>query len=420
MKKYYPYLVWSLAALYYFYEFFLQVSPSVMVPDLMKSFHVSAEALGILGGVYFCAYAGMQIPAGVLLDRFGPRKILTFASFVCVIGALSFSLTTQLYAALIARFLIGFGSAFAVVSCLKLAANWFPTTRFALLTGLMLTVGMSGAIGGETPLALMVKNMGWRDSLMILATVGAVLCVLIFSIVRDKPKHAKSTQETKETWSNLYKGLRYIIVNKHTWFAAIYGGLMFAPTSVLGGLWGVPYLVAHYQISGATAGSVISMLFVGWAVGSPIGGWISDYLSRRKPTMIVGSIGALISILLFLYANDLSLWTSGFLLFCFGFFSSGFLPVFSLIREINPPQVNASAMGFTNTLNMVGGAVLQPFVGWMLDHLWQGNMQHGVRIYALSSYDLALSILPVLIIIALVILPFVKETHARELTSYVK
>ncbi len=416
MKKHYPWLIWSLAAFYYFYEFFLQVSPSVMVPELMRSFHVTAETLGVLGGVYFCGYAGMQIPAGVLLDRFGPRKLLTTASFICVCGAVLFSFSHHLALAIPARFLIGFGSAFAAIGCLKVAANWFPNNRFALLTGLMLMIGMSGAVGGEMPLALMVKHIGWRESLLLLAAVGAILCFSIWRIVRDHP--TTNNHIPKETWRSLGKGLRYVVGNKQTWFVAAYAGLMFAPTSTLGGLWGVPFLVAKYHLSTAKAGSIISLLFIGWIVGSPLGGWMSDSLRLRKPPMWIGTIGALISIIVFLYAPSLSLFGTGTALFCFGFFSSGFLPMFSVVRELNPPQVAASAMGFANMLNMLGGAILQPFVGWTLDKLWQGDTQHGVRVYSLGSYHTALMVLPGLIFVALLLLAFVKETHCRELVIH--
>lgn len=414
-KNLLPGVVWGLGALFYFYEFLLQVSPSVMVPELMRDFSVTAEALGILGGVYFCAYASMQIPAGVLLDRFGPRRLLTYASATCVIGTLLFALTTNFMFASLARLLIGLGSAFAAIGCFKLATNWFPPKRFSLLTGILLTIGMLGAIGGETPLALMVHHIGWRSSLFILVGVGTLLSLTIWLVVRDQPHPQPTILLIQENWLKLYLGLKHIVKNKQTWLAAIYGGLMFAPTSTLGGLWGVPFLMATYDLSRPVASSMISLLFVGWAVGSPITGWVSDTTRLRRPPMFVGASGALLCMLSLLYINQLPLMVVSLLLFSFGFFSSGFLPMFSIVKEINPRHVSASATGFANMLNMLGGAFMQPLIGCVLDYYWKGELQAGTRIYSVTSYHIALGILPILITIALLILPFVKETYSREL-----
>jgi sugar phosphate permease len=406
-----PWVMWGLGALFYCYEFCLQVSPSVMTNEIMREFSVNAAQLGILTGFYLYAYTLMQLPVGILLDRFGPRRLLTFATICCAIGALFFGTAHAISIAALGRFLIGIGSAFAAVSCMHIAATWLPLSRFALTTGLMVTIGMLGAVGGEAPLSMLNNYLGWRQTLIMFGFIGIALSLIIWLVVRDRafPEHSKTITQT-----GFLSGLKHILRNKQLWITSLYGGLMYLPTPAFAGLWGVPFLVSVYHLPRTQAAFFISLIFIGWAVGSPFFGYFSDRLGRRKPSLIISSVGALISILCVLYLPYLSLTVMGIFLFAFGFFSSGFLPAFSVAREINPPETNATALGFVNTLNSLGAALAQPFIGLMLDWHWSGGMVEGVRHYSVTSYHLALATLPACITIAILILPFIKETYCKQ------
>jgi len=414
IKSLIPWAIWGLGALFYAYEFFLQVSPSVMVPELMKEFAVTATSLGNLAAFYFYAYATMQIPVGVLLDRYGPRHLLTVACAVCGVGAYIFGNSHSLHSAEGGRLLVGLGSAFAAVGCLSLAARWFPTRRFALLTGLLLTIGMLGATGGDTQLAVLVSKFGWRGSMEKLAFVGFGLSFLIWLVVRDHPDTPPDPEFSafSSPEHNLLAGLKSICKKKQSWIVAIYGGLMFAPTIAFGGLWGVPYIIRLYDISRLMAGGIVSSLFIGWAVGAPIIGWLSDHIGRRKTPMIVGSISAFILMLCILYLH-VPVMMMGGLLFLFGVSSSGFLPAFSIIKEINPVQATGTALGFMNMANTVLGALLEPFIGFMLDLLWKGAKLKGVAVYSVASYKMAMIALPITLAMSILLLPFIKETYCK-------
>ena len=413
-------LVWSLGCMFYFYEFLLQVSPGIMRTELTEAFHISAQGFGLLGGVYFYSYAGMQIPAGILLDKFGPRRLLTFATAICAIATLAFAHTTNFNAALVARFCIGFGSAFAVVGTMKLAANWFPYTRFALLTGIMVAIGMSGAIGGEKPLAVFIHNNGWQPSFNILGVAGLILAGLIFFITKDTPDASAKTQEKESTSiADVWSSLLNIIRNRQIWLVALYGGLIFMVTPVFCGLWGVSFLEAKFGFSNETAATLTSMVVVGWIVGSPTWGMFSDYIGKRKPPMIIGSILALLCFCTILYLPISGQNTVGILLFLFGLFSAGFLTAFSIIKEISCQKNCATALSFMNAMNMIGVAMANPFIGFMLDKLWsmdhtetmQTTIQHVSRTYDVSHYVSAISVLPIGMLIAICLLPFIKETN---------
>lgn len=416
--------MWGLGALFYFYEYLLQVSPGVMINGLMRDFNVNATILGYLGASFTFAYASMQLPVGMLLDKFGPSRLLTISSLLCAVGCLLFGMSSTLFIAMLGRFLIGLGAATAVVGCMKLTTNWFAFERFGLLTGLLLMFGMLGAIGGEAPVALMVKKLDWRNTTLILGLAGVVLAIVIGLFMRDTPHHSTHSFDTDETSTkdgaspsaelSVWQGLFVVLKNKQTWLVAIYGGLMFAPTTTLGGLWGVPFLKQLYGIESPAAAGMISLLFLGWAIGAPISSWFASYINRRLPSMFMGTIGLLIVTLCIIYLPVSKTFMS-ILLFCFGFFTSGFLPAFTIIREISPHETSATALGFMNMMNMIGGTALQPLIGILLDFTWNGSTLNGVRAYEMANFHIALSVLPCFMLAALLILPFIRETYGKSI-----
>lgn len=411
-----PWFIWLVAATFYGYEFFLQISPSVMVPNLMQAFHVNAAMLGNLAAFYFYSYTIMQIPSGLLLDRLGPRKVLFFATLICAFGAFIFSQADFLTIAQLGRLLIGIGSAFAVVGAFKIIANWFPIRRFALLTGLTLTVGTAGAVSAGAPLAALVDTIDWRHSMLLLAVCGFVLAVIIWLVIRDCPqtiKNSKNRCNHEPKQLPVLKSLSVVAFSKQNWIVAIYGGLIFASTSAFGGLWGVPFIEAAYHISRPMAGGAVSMIFIGWAVGGPIFGYYSDTIARRKPTLWVAAVGSLFTMLMIIYVI-MPLTLLYCVLFLFGFISSAFLPSFSIMRERNYPETSATSIGFMNMINMVGGATLQPLIGYFLDLQWRGQMEHGLRVYTADSFHNALVILPITLALAIFIIPLIEETRCIQ------
>lgn len=413
-QSFMPWMVWGLGCLFYFYECLLQVSPSVMSHELMRDFSVTSQTLGILSGIYFYSYAAMQLPGGVLMDYFGPHRLLTLATVVCAVSTIAFGMTENFFMACVARLMIGFGSAFAAVGTMKLAANWFPAQRFALLTGLMVTLGMLGAIGGEAPLALLIDHFGWRHSMLIMGTIGLVLAVLLIFIAKDTPKnHEVSTHHPVEE-ELLIPSFLTLIKNKQLWLVACYGGLMYMATPVFCGLWGVPFLMNKMMITKTTAANYISLVFIGWAIASPLWGIFSNRIGLRKPPMYIGCIGALICSSLFIFVPiDTAIYME-LLLLAFGIFSAGFLPAFTVAKELCNKKYVATGLSFMNMMNMIGIALAQPLIGLILDKMWTGEVNGNVRIYPLEAYHTGLAILPLGMLIALIILPKIKETYCQS------
>lgn len=409
--NYYPWLVWGLAALFFFYKYLLQVSPSVMSDQLMGTFHASGAQLGNLAACFFYSYLIMQIPVGILLDRFNPRYIITVAILVSALGVLLFAKATSLAPAYIARYLMGLGAAFAAVSCFKLITIWFPPRRFALLAGLSMTAAMCGAIGGQVPLSLLIEHFSWQTAMQIIAVPGFALGFLFFLLVKTKKQHVA---KAKFRWSTFFHEIKAVLRCKQTWILSFYSGLAFAPISVFGGLWGVAFLKQAHHLSATAAASSISFIFIGFAIGGPITGWLSDYFQRRKPFMLVGTSIAIITLALVLYLPTVNNIILSSLLLIFGLGASCFFLCFSMIREIHPFAVAASVLGFMNTFDSICEALTEPFIGKMLDSGWKGQLNAGARVFPLSDYHWSLSILLIYLCIALIFLYFTKETFCRQ------
>ncbi len=404
----YAWLIFFLSACFLFYKYVLQVSPSVMAPELMHTFSLSGTLLGVLAGSYFYTYLIMQIPSGILLDRFGPRKISTIAIFLCALGILIFSQTHSFYIACLARMMIGFGAAFGTTSYMKLASRWFPASYFPILSGFFGTACMLGAGSAGGPLALLVNHLGWRGALFICAIAGFILTALFFLIIRDRPKnHSGHTPDATEKfdWRALFK----IFKNKSNWALIAYGGLAFTPASVFGGLWGVPYLMASENLSRVTAASMTSLTFFGFAAGGLLIGLVAKWIPRLVLLMATGTFLAMIFLGVILYCPDLPKALLSILIFLFGFCSSSFLLSYSVARNINSLAIIGTVIGVINMGDPLCGSFAEPMIGEILDLNWSGELINNTRVFSTHAYHLGLSVLLGYALLALLCCLFIKD-----------
>lgn len=413
----YAWLVCIIGALFYCYEYLLRIMPSVMATELRTTFGgITSVALGNLAAYYYYVYTPMQLPVGVFMDRFGPRRLLTFACLVCAAGAYLFAYTHDINVAAVGRVLMGFGSAFAFVGVLSLAATWLPPQNFALVAGMTTTLGMIGGMQGQVVLAKLVEEIGWRQTLTNSAHIGVVLTVIIYLLVRDRsnnPHKVSAAPQTGISFKVLLIGLGRALCNRQILLAGVVGSFLYLSLSAFAELWGVSYLETVYHLSRVEAAEATSMVFLGWAVGGPIAGYISDHLQRRVMPVTIGAIAATIFALIFLYVPELPkpiLFSS---LFLYGAFCSSEIIVFALGRENAPPELAGIGIATVNMLVMVGGVITQPLVGKLLDLLVGVSAAVSTTVYPASAYQKAMIILPLGTFIAAILTYFLRETRCH-------
>jgi len=418
-----PWIVCSLAAIFYCYEYLLRIMPGLMVADLQRALSVNgvyldATLIGYLSAFYYYAYTPMQLPVGLLMDRYGPRKILTLAVICCAIGSMLFGATTLWWVAALGRFAIGFGSAFAFVGVLKLASVWLPPNRFAMVTGMTTSLGMIGAMLGGVFLSSLIEQVGWRQTVLYASYLGLILFPLVWLFVRDKPSFVLESPEVKSyvSYRQLWQEIYYAMKNPQIWLNGVIGGLLMMPTMVFPELWGKLYLqtVCHFETS--EAASTATIIFLGWAIGAPLAGLLSDWLAKRKLPIMVGSFLAVVLLLVFLYYPALSVNQVKLLLFLVGMVSSVEVICFAIGRENCPASLAATAIAVTNFL-VVAFSVFQVIVAKVLDHTWEGVVIDQAKVYSASSYQSAMLILPVSLGLAFVLSFFLKETHCQPMVK---
>lgn len=410
-----PWIIWSLGALGFFYAFFQRVSASAMIDDLMRDFAVNAALLGNLSAAYFYAYMFLQVPVGVMADRWGPRRLMAIAAFLCAIGGAMFASAETLSVAYMGRLLTGAGSAFFFVCALKLLSVWFPPQRFAYVSGLVMFVGVSGGIVGQAPLAAAVDIFGWRPAIMATAMVGIIYGIVCWFVVVDHPDHITkpTTNRSATPTTPILTGLGLALKHKQTWVLALLGASMSSTLLAFGALWGVPYMMTVYGLERPQAAGSVSLLLLGWAFAAPTIGWISDRIQRRKMPALVCSVGALVSFTLLIYGPTMPLYVANGLILVNGAMSAGMVVGFATVREHNRAEAAGSAVSFVNMCVVVSGAFLQPLIGWILDLHWDGAIESGARVFEPIAYSNAFLTLIGTSVCSVIAASLIRETYCR-------
>ena len=416
IHEYSAWVVCLVSALFFFYEFIQMNMFNAISIELMKAFKIDSTGLGNLSATYFWGDVLFLLPAGIILDRFSTRKIILSALLVCITGTVVFACSESLLLAKACRFVTGIGNAFCFIACIRLASRWFPPRRMALVIGLIVTIAMLGGVFAQTPLTYLNQHLGWRHTLLFNACLGGVIYILIWWFVFDMPPNAKEVQHKKELSKySAWETAKMALKNPQNWFCGLYTSLLNLGLMLLGALWGVMYLEQVHGISRTQASFVTSMAFFGLIVGSPMLGWISDTMGKRKPTMIIGAVFSILSMIAIMFIPHLSLSLAMLLFFLMGFFTSAQVISYPVVTESNPMAMTSTATGLASLLIMAGPAIAQPLFGWLMDYNWQGVMEQGIRVYSNHDFFVAMSILPISFIIGLLLSFFVKETYCQPL-----
>lgn len=411
LKNIHPmkWLIWVLGVSFYFYEFFIRVFPTVMVPQLMKTFSLSASTFGIMVAFYFYIYAPMQLPIGGLMDRYGARKLLTFAALCVSLGTLLFYFASGLFFLSTGRFLMGFGSAFAFVGMIYICSHWFPPKKLAFLIGLGNSIGMLGAVFGEGPLSVLVDHIGWQSTILILAIAGFVLTAIIFIVIRNEPKEiTEHPKELKKENVKIWALYKMVLSNRNTWLNAIGGFFLYATIVSFAGLWADIFLQRSHGLSKEEAAFAASMVYLGMVGGGPIFGHFSDRLKKRKPFLIGGSLISAIILFVVILVPQLPAVSIFVMLAIVGIILGCQILNYPYAMDINPDVAKGTATSFTNFFVILSGVVFQPLVGILLD--FGKSSGHSLsHMYSQSDYRMAMMTFPISLVIAAIFFMIMKE-----------
>jgi sugar phosphate permease len=407
-------VMWGIPAFLFLIAFFHRAAPGVVARDLMQAFDATGATLGLLAATYFYSYAALMIPAGVCVDAFGPRRVIAIGGAVMGAGALLMAVATGTPLLFAGRLLIGAGATATFIGALKIAAAWFPPTRFGFLAALTATIGIVGAFVSTLPLAALVTRIGWRGAFAAIGVVTIAASILCLAIVRDRPAGAAAVAEPR--LAAVVAGIGEVLRNPHTWppFLAF-----FCLYTVIGNqmLWMVPYLRDVYGL-GLTAAAFYAMATsLALLVAAPLTGFASDrVLGRRKTAFVALSLAQCAVWVVFVATlGMLPLSAVHGLLFTMGLVGGAFVLTWPIGREVNPPHLDGVAVAVVNFGGFLGAALTQGPVGALLDARWAGALADGARRYPVEAYRDGFAVCAVFAAAAVLLGLLVRETGGRNI-----
>ena len=399
---------WLLCALFYFYQYVLRSAPSVMVPELTGAFGLTTLGISSLIGMYYYTYSPVSLVAGAVLDRYGAKYSIPVGIVMVAVGSLLFGSGNQMYASL-GRLLQGAGSAFGFVGAVFVATKSLPARNLALAVGATQMFGMAGGSAGQATVnnLIHVQGIDWQMFWMMAGGAGMILA-LVLVLLLPKEKEAVTDSGVavgRRSIFSIFATYKVVFSNPQSYLCGLCSGLLFLPTTIGDMIWGVSYLSQGLHYDPLQAAKIASMVPLGWVIGCPLLGYLSDRIGRRKPVLISGAMVMLVALVFALYVDQAVI--SGYAIaLTLGIASGAAMIPYSIIKEVNPDNVKASTAGAMNFLVFMMTAQLSPVFGYLLMHV---SEHHGGKLAA-SDFETGLMPLVFGVVIAMIIACFLKET----------
>lgn len=397
-----PILIWLVSVSFVLFQFSLQLSSGVLINAIMQEMNLSALVSGALSASFYIIYTGLQIPVGLLFDRYNPQWLLTASSFVCALGCFLFAASHDLLGLFLGRTLIGAGSAFAFVGLSHLLREYFPKKQFAFMIGLSETIGFLAAVLSIIGMGAVINRLGWHQFINSAGLVGLVIAVASWNYIPQKLPKNSSTLPFIQQVSILLK-------NKYLWINGFFIGLSFTIVTVFGALWAIPFLQQKLGVNSSHADVVTACFFAGAALSCPLFGELSTRFMCRKLMILsslLSTIGLFLTLLYWPTHNSLLL---SCIMFTMGLCCGAYILAYPIANELAPVQALSACTGFINTLALVTTPLLQPLVGYCLDLV---SYDH---VYTLAAYQLALLIIPASLLMSCLLVcwlpPPVSQAH---------
>lgn len=414
--------IFSILNLAYILVYFQRMAPAVMSADLMTAFQTSGAMLGSLAAIYFYSYALMQIPAGALVDFWGIRKTIAVGNLIAGAGSILFGLAPVLWVAGLGRFAVGLGVSVVFVGIMKSNSVWFSERRYGILSGLTIFFGNLGSLMAAGPLAALLNVMSWRMVFILIGWISILLSGIGFYIVRNRPEEYGHPPIVPSTGKIAVrraregvKQLLQVIGNRRLWISFVLNFASSGGAYAFMGLWAIPYLRDVHGLDRHEGALFVTLMIIGFAVGSLFWGWLSDYLRNRKGVLIVSLVLYNLTWIGLLMLDQLGSWGSALLFLAFGATGCGFILTMTNAKELCHPDYAGMAVATVNAGSFLGVAVIQPLFGRILDARWENTLNAGVRVYTSAAYQQAFYWMLVMGMVALLAAFFLKETHGKNI-----
>jgi MFS family permease len=376
------FLIFSTLAALFTLSTFYRVSNAVIAPNLILDLGLNAETLGILGGAFFYSFALLQIPMGPMLDRIGPRIIITSFSFMGALGVFLFAFGASFTAALLGKILIGAGMSSILMGSFKVFVLRFSPDRFATLGGILVSIGTLGSILAASPLAYLTSAIGWRMTFILAGGITVLLAFLIFWVLKGE-KRTEDRQSPSNPEIGVLQSMRLILGSLVFWQIGAVAFFRYGTFISLQGLWLGPYLIDTEGYSPVQTGNLLIFLAIGAIVGNPIAGRLSDRILRSRKGVALAGL-ALYALSLFPLVGVLhieSRYGYGLLFFLMGLFSSFGIVIYSHAKELFPISISGTIMTLVNFFTMAGGALFMPLLGRVIEAYPRVNHAYPAQAY---------------------------------------
>ena len=388
---------------------FFRVSTAVIAPELMQGLAISPQAMGVITGSFFLAFAAAQLPAGVLLDRFGPRRTMSSLFAVAVAGSVVFALAQDAIGLTVGRTLMGFGCAAGLMGSLVAISRWFPAGQFARLSSLIYTIGGTGFLMATTPLAAASDWIGWRGAFWMMAVATAALAVLIYGVVRDAPTDHVIRHRSPETANEILRGLKEVFANRDLRYICALQFVNYGTVLAIVGLWAGPYLNDVHGLAGVTRGNVLLALNLAMLIGVMAFSVVERWLDSRKWTIGAGASASIVVLGVLASVPDLGLWPSISLLILFAFSSAYIMLIHAHARAVLPDHIVGRGLTLQNLAVFLGVFAIQTASGFIIGHFSDGR-DAAPEI----AYRAVFGFLSLLTLAALAIYLWIRDVRPRE------
>ena len=380
---------------------FLRTSIGVLSPNMMNDFNINHNDMGLLGGVFFLSFAIFQIPAGILIDRFGPRKVMSSVIIFGVLGSIIFALSNSFYSLLIGRIFMGLGCSICLMGSLVLITRWSDTNQFSKLAGIILAVGGIGGLLATTPLSYFSELYGWRLSFWLAAVVTFFVMLLYYHILEDRDKGLFINKKNK---SISPKNLFFVLKERNFKFMIPMSLMSYSSVVVILGLWGAPYLKDIHGLDSIERGKILMLMAISWNIGSFVFGRLRSVFGSYKRVVIFGSLGVIFLLFVLSFISNIN---SNYLyiLFCaLGFFGAFSVALISHYQVLFDKEYMGRALSTANFFNFGGVFFIQWLTGKII--FIMGGNSSGAPI---GAYRVAFLFVAILLLVSLCIYLFTNE-----------